>query len=185
MLTLISKGESLFTDVNGLPDEEFVGMGGDRFGSTWRNVSFRIARDSTGAVIGLSWNEYGKEREIPRIGPLFASMKPVSDPDPAFTKLVEAAVRALAQGHDAVRSLEFLTSGARKNLSATPVRQLADARGVTYVSSQDLTGRRIERHGSAVAKVLFYRVQTAQGSRLLLVHVTSDNLIADYDVVEK
>jgi len=185
MLTLISKGESLFTDVNGLPDEEFVGMGGDRFGSTWRNVSFTIARDSTGAVIGLSWNEYGKKREIPRIGPLFASMKPVSDPEPAFTKSVDAAVRAFALGGEAVRSLQVLTPGGRKNLSGTPVRQLADVRGVTYVSSQDLAGRRIERHGSAVAKVLFYRVQTAQGSRLLLVHVTSDHLIADYDVVEK
>src|SRR5262245_4774630 len=40
MLTLAATGASLFTDVDGLPDEEFVFMGGDRFGSTERNVSF-------------------------------------------------------------------------------------------------------------------------------------------------
>ena len=47
MVTLVAEGESLFTDVNGLPDEEFLFMGGDRFGSTQGNTSFTIARDST------------------------------------------------------------------------------------------------------------------------------------------
>jgi hypothetical protein len=41
------------------------------------------------------------------------------------------------------------------------------------------------RHGSAVARVLFYRLETAAGNRWLLVHVTGDNLITDYDVVDK
>jgi hypothetical protein len=185
MLTLAAAGASLFTDVNGLPDEEFVSMGGDRFGSTQRNVSFRIARDSTGAVAGLTWNDNGKEREIPRIGPLFASITPTGDPDPSFTTSVDAAVRAFAQGGDAVRRLRQLSAGARANLSAAPARQLEGVRGVTYLSSYDVTGRRIERHGGAVARVLFYRVDTAQRFRLLLVHVTGDNLITDYDVVEK
>ena len=76
MLTLAPHASRLFTDVNGLPDEEFLFIGGDRFGST-------------------------------------------------------------------------------------------------------------ERDGSAVARVLFYRMETAAGNRWLLVHVTSDNLITDYDVVDK
>jgi hypothetical protein len=185
MLTLVAKGESLFSDVNGLPDEEFVFMGGDRFGSTQRDTSFRIARDSSGAVIGLTWIVNRKERPIPRIGPLFASMKPAADPDPSFTKSVDAALRAFAQGGDVVRGLSHLSAGARAELSAAPVRELAGVRSITYVSSQDVTGRRIERHGGAVAKVLFYRVETAERPRLVLVHVTNDNLITDYDVVEK
>ena len=184
MLTLAATGTSLFTDVNGLPDEEFVSMGGDRFGSTQRNASFRIARDSKGAVAGLAWNDNGKERAIPRIGPLFASITPASDPNPSFTKSVDAAVRAFGQGADAVRSLQQVTPGVRANLSA-PVRQFAGVRGVHYLASEDVTGRRIERHGGTVAKVLFYRVETDQGSRFVLVHVTSDNLITDYDIVEK
>ena len=185
MLTLAAAGASLFTDVDGLPDEEFVFIGGNRFGSTQRNVSFGIARDSTGAVSGLAWMASGTERTIPRIGPLFASVKPASDPDPSFTKSVDAALRAFAEGGEAVRSVPHLTTGARTELSAAPARQLAGVREVTYLSSQDVTGRRIERHGSTVAKVMFYRVETAQRSRNVLVHVTGDNLITDYDVVEK
>ena len=46
-------------------------------------------------------------------------------------------------------------------------------------------GRGIERHGGPVAKVLLYRMETAGGNRWLLVHVTGDNLITDYDVVDK
>lgn len=74
---------------------------------------------------------------------------------------------------------------ARASLSGTPARQLAGVRGVTYLSSQDVTGRRIERHGGAVAKVLCYRVETTERSRNVLVYVTGDNLITDYDIVEK
>jgi beta-lactamase family protein len=185
MLTLVAQDGRLFTDVNGLPDEEFLFMGGDRFGSSQRSASFRIARDSAGVVIGVTWIDNAQERPVPRIGPLFASVRQVTDPDPAFTKSVAAVVRALAEGGDAVRSLAQLAPGARANLSGRPVRELADIRAVTFLSAQDVTGRRIERHGGAVARVLFYRVETAQGNRWLLVHVTSDNLIADYDLVDK
>jgi hypothetical protein len=185
MLTLVAQGASLFTDVDGLADEEFLFMGGDRFGSTQRDVSFRIARDTTGTIVGLTWIVNGKERPIPRIGPLFASMKQAADPDASLTKSVDAALRAFAQGGEAVRSLPQLSSGARADLSGTPARQLTGVRGITYVSSQDVTGRRIERHGGAVARVLFYRLDTIQRGRLVLVYVTSDNQITDYDIVEK
>jgi len=185
MLTLVANGASLFTDVDGLLDEEFLFTGSDRFGSTQRDTSFRIVRDSSGAVVGLTWITNGKKRPVPRIGPLFASMKQAADPDPSLTKIVDAALHAFAHGGEAARSIQQLTSGARSDLSAAPARQLAGIGGVTYLSSQDVTGRRIERHGSAVARVLFYRVETAQRPRNVLVHVTSDNLIADYDIVEK
>jgi CubicO group peptidase (beta-lactamase class C family) len=185
MLTLVAKGTSLFSDVNGLLDEEFLFMGSNQFGSTQRDVIFRIARDSRGAVIGLTWIDNGKPREIPRIGPLFASMNPGPDPDAPFTKTVDAALRALAQGGDATRGFPQLSAGARAGLSGTPVRELTRLSGVTYVSSQDVTGRRIERHGGAVAKVLFYRAETATRSRFVLVYVTADNLITDYDIVER
>ena len=36
-----------------------------------------------------------------------------------------------------------------------------------------------------IVKVLFYRVDTAERSRFLLVHLNGDNVIADYDIVEK
>jgi CubicO group peptidase (beta-lactamase class C family) len=184
MVTLTAHGDSLFTDVNGLPDEEFVFMGDDRFGSTDRNVSFRIARDAAGEVIGLGWSGNGSERQIPRIGPLFAAIKPTADPSPAFTQRVNAAVRALARGA-AASALQLLTPGARANFADRQIRDFAGVGTLTYLSAQDVTGRRIERHGGTVARVLFYRMGTEEGDRWLLVHVTSDNLITDYDVVDK
>ena len=189
MLTLAVHEGRLFTDVNGLPDEEFLFMGDDRFGSSQRGVSFRIARGSAGEVVGLTWSSSGKERPVPRIGPLLASIPAsidsVKDPDPSFTLTVTEAVKAFAEGGAAVSNLKALTPGARSNLAGAPVREFAGVRAVTFVGSQDVTGRRIERHGGAVVKVLFYRLERAQGNRWLLVHVTADNLITDYDVVDK
>jgi hypothetical protein len=75
MLTLVVRNGSLFTDANGLADEEFLFMGDDRFGSNQRDVSFRIVRGPAGEVVGLTWSSGGKERRAPRIGPLFSSLK--------------------------------------------------------------------------------------------------------------
>jgi CubicO group peptidase (beta-lactamase class C family) len=184
MLTLTARGDSLFTDVNGLPDEEFLFLGDDRFGSTDRNVSFRIARSAAGEVIGLGWSSNGSARQIPRIGPLFAAIRPTADPAPAFTEAVNAAVRALARGASA-SDLQLLAPGARANFAGRQIRDFAGVGTLTYLSAQDVTGRRIERHGGTVARVLFYRLGTEEGDRWLLIHVTSDNLITDYDVVDK
>jgi CubicO group peptidase (beta-lactamase class C family) len=184
MLTLATRDGRLFSETNGLPDEEFVFMGDGRFGSPDRNVSFRIARNAAGDVVGLSWSDSGKERPIPRIGPLFASIKRVPDPNPSFTQSVDAAVRALAQGA-AESSLPQLTPGARTTFAKRPIRDLSGVRAVAYLAEQDVAGRRIERHGGTVARVLFYRMETEQGARWLLIHVTGDNLITDYDVVDK
>ena len=184
MLTLTATGDSLFTDVNGLPDEEFLFLGDDRFGSTDRNVSFRAARNASGEIVGLHWSASGQERLIPRIGPLFASIKPGADPDPSFSQAVDKAVRALGPGAPA-SELPQLAPGARANFAGRPIRELAGVRRLTYLSAQDLTGRRIERHGGTVVKVLFYRMETTEGDRWLLIHVNSDNLITDYDVVDK
>jgi hypothetical protein len=113
------------------------------------------------------------------------SIKPVADPNPSFTKTVETAVRAFAQGDAAVRVLQQLTPGARTDLAAGSARAFAGVRGLAYLSAQDVSGRGIERHGGAVSRVLFYRMETNRGRRWLMVHVTIDNLITDYDVVDE
>ena len=38
---------------------------------------------------------------------------------------------------------------------------------------------------NAFSRVLFYRMETDQGRRWLMVHVTSDDLITDYDIVDE
>ena len=53
MLTLVvHEGSVWSSEANGLADEEFLFMGDDRFGSSQRNVTFRIARSSAGEVVG-------------------------------------------------------------------------------------------------------------------------------------
>ena len=50
---------------------------------------------------------------MPRIGPLFHSLKPQPDPDPARTEKVVAALKALGQGGKAIADSPLLTPGAR------------------------------------------------------------------------
>jgi hypothetical protein len=64
-------------------------------------------------------------------------------------------------------------------------RAFAGVRGLAYLSAQDVSGRGIERHGGAVSRVLFYRMETDRGRRWLMLHVTSDNFSTDYDVVDE
>jgi CubicO group peptidase (beta-lactamase class C family) len=185
MLTLVAVDGTLFSDVNGLPDEEFVPMGGDRFGSTQRNITFTLARGAAGEVTGLTWSANGQDRHVPRIGALPSLIKPEADPDASFTRTVLETMAALAAGGERARSLTTLTAGARADLTAQPIGDLAGVGNLTFVAAQDVAGRRIERHGGAVAKVLVYRADTPRGSRYLMVHVTADGLITDYDLVEK
>ncbi len=55
---------------------------------------------------------------------------------------------------------------------------------VVFLAEQDVAGRNVERHKGEVSRVLHYRVVKDNGDRFVLVHVTADGLIADYDIVE-
>jgi len=182
LLTLVAQGDSLFTEVNGLPDEQFLFMGDDRFGSKERNVSFQPARSSTGAIVGLTWIVNGKQQRAPRIGPLLDSITPLADPDPSATRSVVASIRGLLEGNSAVPNLKQLTSGARSDFAESRP-MFAGFRRITYVSSENVADRQIERHGSIVSKVVFYQMETERGRSWLLVHLTGDHLIAHCDVV--
>ena len=65
-----------FTLVDGFPDEEFVADADDRFSGAQRDVQVTFLKDGSGAVNGLMWKEGDRERNAPRIGPLFHHLKP-------------------------------------------------------------------------------------------------------------
>ena len=122
---------------------------------------------------------------MPRIGPLFHSLKQQSDPDPARTEKVVAALKALGQGGNAVADSSMLTPGARADFGTGGTsRDLADIQSVIFLAEQDVAGRKIERHKGDVSRVLHYRLVTEKGDRFVLVHVTADGLITDYDIVD-
>lgn len=69
MVTFVPCGAQLCTFAGGYPDEELVWVGDGRFASTERPMSIAAVRDSSGAIVGLSLTNDGRQRVIPRVGP--------------------------------------------------------------------------------------------------------------------
>jgi hypothetical protein len=183
MLTLAVAGDHLVSLVDGLPDEVFVPQSDDQFASADRDVSFTI--DHAGdEIIALTWNESRQEHKAPRIGPLFHTLKLQSDPDPARTEKVLAAMKAFAVRGKAVADSPLLTAGAREELSSGPPLPWDVTKPALFLAEQDVSSRSIVRHKSPVARVLHYRQETRDGVRCLLIHMTADGLLTDYDIVD-
>jgi hypothetical protein len=183
MATFIVQNGRIYTDVSGLPDEEWVPAAGDRFVSTDRPASFRLVRNAAGAVEGLELTSNDQTRKVPRVGPLFTTSA-APDPDAAFTAGVKTVLGQFAEGGTAVTESKLLTAGAR-GVFGRPNPSTRNVRGLRFVHVEDVSGRGIERHGHAIARVLHYRLDTTDGERLLLVHVDADGLIGDYDIVTR
>ena len=113
MLTFVTDRGHLSTLVDGLPDEEFLPEADNRLHSAQQDAQITFVKDGDGKVSGFFWKADGKERKVPRIGPLFRSLKPQTDPDPGRTEKVVAALKALGQGGKAIADSTLLTPGAR------------------------------------------------------------------------
>jgi hypothetical protein len=183
MITFVVADGRLSLLAGGLPDEEFVALGGDRFASMDRPLRVTFMRDGAQAITGLTWVNGDRTRVVPRVGPLVSMLPRQPDPDPAFTARVDATLRALMQGGDAVASASALTAGARRDFGRRPWPPVAGYRGVAYLGAQDVEGRNLERHDSPVARIAYYTLTTAAGQQSLLVYVTKDGLITDFDNV--
>ena len=167
----------------GLPDEEFVALGNDQFASMDRNLRVTFTRDASHEITGLTWINADRTRVVPRVGPLVSMLARQPDPDPALTARVDATLRAMMQGGDAVADASALTAGARRDFGRRPWPPVAGYRGVTFLGAQDVEGRKLERHGSPVARIAYYTLTTDRGQQSLLVYVTKDGLITDFDNV--
>jgi CubicO group peptidase (beta-lactamase class C family) len=183
MITFVAANGRLFTLASGLPDEEFVPVGRDQFASTDRNVRASFTRNGSDEVTGLTWTVGDRTRTVPRVGPLVSDLSRQADPDPAFTARLDAALRAMMQGGDAVANAPALTAGARRDFGRRPWPPVAGSRGIAYLGAQDVDGRNLERHDSPVARIAYYMLTTDAGQQPLLVYVTKDGLITDFDNV--
>jgi hypothetical protein len=83
----------------------------------------------------------------------------------------------------AVATAPALSAGAQKAFSNNAWPAVAGYQGVTYLGTVDVAGRGIERHSHAVDRVAHYTLTTSSGQRSLLVYVTKDGLITDFDDV--
>ena len=183
MLTLGVENGRLFTLSSGLKDEELVPVGGDRFASMDRDLRVAFTRDASGAVTGFTLTRGAQTRSVPRIGPLVSQLPRQADPDPAFTAKVDATLRMMGPGFAAIADAPALTPGARKAFSRNAWPVVEGYRGIAFIGAHDVTGRGLERHGHAVERVTYYTLTTDSGGRALLVYVTKDGLITDFDDV--
>lgn len=183
MLTFVIDKGRIFTQVDGFVDEEFVPETGTRFLSAERDAQVTFTKDDNGEVSGFVWKEGTEEKKVPRIGPLVRDLKPEADSDPARTRTIEAALKALAQGGKAVEETPGIAPGARKDFArGTPA--LAGIKSLSFVSAQDVQKRGIERHEGKVGRIIYYKLITDKATRHVLVHMTADGLLTDYDVVD-
>lgn len=182
MITFMASNGRLTVLTDGFPDEEFVPESTTRFASTDRNNYLIFTPDAAGEVTALTWKRDDTERKIPRIGPLLAGRKATPDPDPARTHTIEIALAAIAKGGKEVESVAGITPGARKDFVGG-AREAAAVKNLSFIKSEDVSGRGIERHEGKVSQIMQYGFMSPNGQRYLLAYLTAEGLVTDYDVV--
>jgi CubicO group peptidase (beta-lactamase class C family) len=163
--------------VDGRPDETLLAMDSVRFGSNER--PFRVLFDVDGRAVTWAVGQ-PRERHVPRVAPLPSTLQPKADPDPALAARITAAMAALRAGGATLGDAADVTPGAKKDFAGGD-RSLADFARATYLGEEVVTGRGIRRHGGEVARVRLYRMPTERGERYLMVHLTADGAVTDYD----
>ncbi len=186
IITFEAENQRLFTIEDGFVDEEFVPVATNKFTSTDRNVSVTFIADANGNVTGfrLQDNDQRYERTIPRIGPLADTHKTNADPDPSRTPKIMAALQAMVKGGKILEEASGLTLGAKRDF-ASGMREPETLKSLTFIHSENVAGRGIKRHESDVSEIVTYQLKSNQPDTYILVHLTSDGLVTDCDLVEK
>jgi predicted metalloprotease with PDZ domain len=152
---------------------------------TRRNAEMQFVADNQGEITHILWKQNGKQRSVPRIGPFIHSLQAHADPDPAFTLKLRAVLQALGYGVHTDARTPGLSSGAWADYCASgPVRGLAGIQSLDYIDSQNVAGRHIERHQSEVSQISYYKLVMTKKTRYLMVYLTADRLLTDFDYVE-
>ena len=184
MLTLVPQGGKLVSMTDGLPDRVFIPTGEWQVTSDDRSRRFTFQRDAAGNITGFATTlANGKDRTVPRIGPLLRDAKPARDPDPARTARADSALRALAVGGPALEQSPAIAAAAKADFGGRAQDVLKGFSSISYILAEDVAGRGIERHGGQVTTVLCYRLNDSKAGAFALVYLTSDGQVTDYDVV--
>jgi hypothetical protein len=168
--------------VDGRPSENLLAMDSVRFGSSERPFRLVLATEG-GKVTGATWAQgEPRERRAPRVSPLPSDMEPRPDPDPALATRISTSLAAARQGGAPLAGAADVTAGA-KRVFTRGTSALADFASATYLGEENVAGRGIRRHGSEVSRVRLYRMPTSRGERYLMVHLTAEGAVTDYDVL--
>ena len=184
MMMFAPRDGRLFSYADGHEDEEFVQVGPDRFTRVDGDATFQFRRDATRRVIGMSVIDQRGTHPVPRVGPLVASLARRADPDARRTARIDTVLRALGAGK-ATAVAAMLTAGALRDFRDHEIGELTGITNVSFVGEEEIADRKITRHDSAVARIVYVGATIGGKPRFVLVHVAADGLITDYDVVER
>jgi CubicO group peptidase (beta-lactamase class C family) len=169
--------------VDGRPAENLLAMDSTTFGSSERAFRVAFTGGSGGATTGATWAlGEPRERRIPRVASLPSNLQPRPDPDQALAARISTALAALRDGRTALAAAADVSPGAKHDFERGDPA-LVDFASATFLGEEDLAGRGIRRHGSEVSRVRLYRMRTPNGERYLMVHVTADGAVTDYDIL--
>lgn len=157
------------------PDTFFL----SNFDRSPRIQTFQVIKDSTGQITEILQNS---ERHIARIGPLASQLTPQADPDTTLSQKIDTTMKALARGEKSLDSFP-MAPGVKARFAGVALPELAGYQSLSYIAAYDIAGRNIERHGSKVSRVLYYRLTAEGGAKYLLVYLTAEGLLTDIDVV--
>jgi hypothetical protein len=164
---------------------ELTAVSEETFFYARRNSLLTFSRNDQGAVTGILWKQNGMERIVPRVGPFIHSLEVHPDPDTTFTKKVLSVLEALGEGVSSDVKTPGLAPGAWADYcSSGPVRGLLGIRSLDYLDSQSVAGRHIERHHGEVSRINYYKLVTEKKTRYLMVYLTDNGLVTDFDYVE-
>jgi CubicO group peptidase (beta-lactamase class C family) len=175
-------GSGMQVLVDGRPAESLLAMDSASFGSSER--PFRVAFTMEGGAVARVTLAPGepRERRAPRVAPLPSSLQPRPDPDQALGARITTALAALRDGGAALAGAPDVAPGAKKSF-ARGSSALADFASATYLAEENVAERGIRRHGGEVSRVRLYRMRTPGGERYLMVHLTAEGAVTDYDTL--
>jgi hypothetical protein len=96
---------------------------------------------------------------------------------------MEAALEAMEQGGKTVEEETSIAPGGKRDF-ASGTTDFAGLQSLSYVAAQDVAGRGIERHSEKINRIIYYRLVTDKATRDLLLYLTADGLLTDYDIVD-
>ena len=190
MITLVPNAgrTGIETVTDGFPEETFLAIDSSHFGSAERGVRIAFTRVAGGAVTGVRWR-LGEgppgERTIARVAPLPSTRAPTPDPDTALTARIVAALEAVRQGGSALVDTPDIPPGTKRDFAGGIGSALDGLAAPAFLGQEDVSDRGIRRHDSDVARVLYYRITTKAGQTYLLVHLTAQGSLADFDLVAR
>ena len=164
--------------------DDYIPISATSFWQPEEGVQLTVVKNTAGDVTGLRVRQDdGSERTIPRIGPLFSMLSQQADPDPKATQKLEATLQALEHGGKEVEENAMIAPSFKKDFGSGTT-DFFGLRSLSYVAAQHVAGSALERHGAKIERITYYHLITDHPSANLLLYLTADCLLADYDIVD-